>query len=73
MQDRVQQELAAHWPKYAFLGEEMPAREHAKLATGSQQGLWVLDPLDGTSNFAAGVPFFCVSLALLVGGRPEIG
>jgi myo-inositol-1(or 4)-monophosphatase len=73
MQDRVQQELAAHWPQYAFLGEEMPAREHAKLAAAGQQGLWVLDPLDGTSNFAAGVPFFSVSLALLVAGRVEIG
>jgi len=73
MQDRVQQELAAHWPQYAFLGEEMPASEHAKLATASKQGLWVLDPLDGTSNFAAGIPFFSVSLALLIEGRVEIG
>jgi len=73
MQDRVQQELAAHWPQYAFLGEEMPAREHAKLATAGEQGLWVLDPLDGTSNFAAGVPFFSVSLALLIQSRVEIG
>jgi len=73
MQDRVQQELAAHWPQYAFLGEEMPATEHAKLATSQEQGLWVLDPLDGTSNFAAGIPFFSVSLALLIRGQVEIG
>lgn len=73
MQDRMQRELAVHWPQYAFLGEEMPAREHAKLTTAGRHGLWVLDPLDGTSNFAAGVPFFSVSLALLVDDRTEIG
>jgi myo-inositol-1(or 4)-monophosphatase len=73
MQDRMQRELAAHWPEYAFLGEEMAAHEHAALAASTEQGLWVLDPLDGTSNFAAGVPFFSVSLALLVNGRVEIG
>jgi myo-inositol-1(or 4)-monophosphatase len=73
MQDRVQQELAVHWPQYAFLGEEMPAHEHATLARTGREGMWVLDPLDGTSNFAAGLPFFSVSLALLVDGRVEIG
>lgn len=73
MQDRMQRELSAHWPGYAFLGEEMAAHEHAALAASGERGLWVLDPLDGTSNFAAGVPFFSVSLALLMHGRPEIG
>jgi myo-inositol-1(or 4)-monophosphatase len=73
MQDRVQRELAAQWPGFAFLGEEMPAAEHARLTSQNDTGLWVLDPLDGTSNFAAGIPFFSVSLALLIGGRPELG
>jgi myo-inositol-1(or 4)-monophosphatase len=74
MQDRMQKELASHWPEYDFLGEEMPRQEkHDALAVSKGNGLWILDPLDGTSNFAAGVPFFTVSLALLVGGRPEIG
>ena len=73
MQDRVQKELHLHWPQYAFLGEEMSADQQAQLAHAKLEGLWVLDPLDGTSNFAAGVPFFSVSLALLIDGRPEIG
>jgi myo-inositol-1(or 4)-monophosphatase len=74
MQDRVQKELAALWPEYDFLGEEMPGRMKQKVfAASGHQGLWILDPLDGTSNFAAGVPFFSVSLALLIDGRPEIG
>ena len=74
MQDRVQRELASHWPEYDFLGEESPRQEkHEALAASRGKGLWILDPLDGTSNFAAGVPFFSVSLALLIDGRPEIG
>jgi myo-inositol-1(or 4)-monophosphatase len=74
MQDRVQKELATHWPEYDFLGEEMPRHEkHEALVASGGRGLWILDPLDGTSNFAAGVPFFSVSLALLINDRPEIG
>ena len=73
MQDRVEKELATHWPEFIFLGEEMSAQRHAALAEAGDEGLWVLDPLDGTSNFAAGIPFFSVSLALLIGGRVEIG
>ena len=74
MQDRVQQELARHWPEFQFLGEEMSGHMKQEVLTASgRNGLWILDPLDGTSNFAAGVPFFSVSLALLIDGRPEIG
>lgn len=35
--------------------------------------VWVVDPLDGTTNFAHGYPVFSVTLALLVDGRPELG
>ncbi len=35
--------------------------------------MWCVDPLDGTTNYAAGVPFFSVSLALLIQGRPLLG
>jgi myo-inositol-1(or 4)-monophosphatase len=74
MQDRLQHELAGHWPQYALLGEEMTARQQQEqLTCAAGTGLWVLDPLDGTSNFAAGVPFFAVSLALLIDGRVELG
>ena len=73
MQARMQTMLAEHWPQYDFLGEEMPRARQEELISTPGQGLWCLDPLDGTSNFAAGLPFFCVSLALLVQGRPEVG
>ncbi|MCI0347045.1 MAG: hypothetical protein L0221_16655, partial [Chloroflexi bacterium] len=34
---------------------------------------WVVDPLDGTINYANGIPFFCVSIALVEAGRPVVG
>ncbi len=34
---------------------------------------WIVDPLDGTVNYANGLPLFCVSVALVVDGRPSVG
>jgi myo-inositol-1(or 4)-monophosphatase len=34
---------------------------------------WVVDPLDGTVNYANGIPFFCISIALVADGRPVVG
>jgi fructose-1,6-bisphosphatase/inositol monophosphatase family enzyme len=34
---------------------------------------WIIDPLDGTVNYANGIPFFCVSVGLVVDGRPAAG
>lgn len=68
MQHRLQRELHAHWPQFELLGEEMTAQQQADLLARPGAGLWCLDPLDGTSNFAAGIPFFGVSLALIVDG-----
>jgi len=41
--------------------------------TAAAPRLWCVDPLDGTNNFAHGIPLFCVSIALLVDGVPEVG
>ena len=35
--------------------------------------VWIVDPLDGTVNYANGIPFFCVSIGLVDGGRPVVG
>jgi len=73
MQQYIQDRLNAHWPQYPLLGEEMSEAEQRQQLQSADEGLWILDPLDGTSNFAAGLPFFSVSLALLVKGQPVIG
>ena len=71
MQQRVQRELAVRWPDFSLLGEEMTSTEQAAMLASSGRGLWCLDPLDGTSNFAAGIPFFAVSLALIRDGTVQ--
>lgn len=73
MQGRLQRELASRYPAIQLLGEEMTTAEQQALLDRPEAALWCLDPLDGTSNFAAGIPYFAVSLALLVGGRPVLG
>lgn len=72
MQIKTQAFLEQHWPEFAFLGEESPA-EKQNAALQSQKGCWILDPVDGTSNFASGIPFFAVSLALMIEGKIVAG
>jgi len=72
MQDRLEKELKQHWPQYGILGEEMSEPEQlAVIDTG--EGYWCIDPLDGTSNYAAGLPFFAVSIALIVNCQQQLG
>ncbi len=68
----LQSMFRRHWPQFAFLGEEMTSHEHDRLIA-SDTAFWCVDPLDGTSNFASGIPFFSVSVALLQHGRPVLG
>jgi myo-inositol-1(or 4)-monophosphatase len=63
----VRARLQAATPGIGFLGEE----EGQTGATGSGW-LWTLDPIDGTSNFAHGIPLCAASLALLHDGRPVL-
>ncbi|MDG4812453.1 inositol monophosphatase [Hydrogenovibrio sp. 3SP14C1] len=64
--------LQKNWPQFDFLGEESSPEEQA-IALKSTQGCWILDPVDGTSNFASGIPIFSVSLALVVNGQVVAG
>ncbi len=65
---RIAAFLTQQWPEIAFLSEEMEREEQARLLREAE-ALWCLDPLDGTSNFAAGIPLFAVSLALFQRGE----
>lgn len=72
MQQALTERLAQICPGVSLLGEEMTvAQQQALLDSG--QPLWCLDPVDGTSNFAAGLPFFSVSLALIESGEVKAG
>lgn len=59
-------ELKRAFPDHAFLGEEGGQ-------LGKSRYTFVIDPLDGTSNFLRGLPHFCVSIALLDGDEPIHG
>lgn len=72
MQRHTQDFLAQYWPQFAFLGEENTPEEQ-RSALESEQGCWILDPVDGTSNFASGIPVYAVSLALVIGGDVVAG
>jgi myo-inositol-1(or 4)-monophosphatase len=59
--------IAARFPSHAILGEEFGGS-----AVVPEGPCWVFDPIDGTTNFAHGLPIFCSSLALEVDGVAEI-
>ncbi len=59
--------IAARFPEHEVLGEEfVEAGQHDRIP----RFCWVFDPVDGTTNFAHGLPIFCSSLALEIEGRP---
>lgn len=60
-----------HFPQDGFLAEES-GRSHAE-EPGPGGRLWIIDPLDGTINYANGIPFFCVSIGLVEHGQPVVG
>jgi myo-inositol-1(or 4)-monophosphatase len=71
LQNAISACLLKHFPHIPVLGEEMTEKEQqAVLATGN---CWLLDPLDGTSNFSHGIPVYAVSCALLQQGEVVAG
>lgn len=60
------------FPGDAILAEE--SGHHRAVGEPAQSGrTWVIDPLDGTVNYANGIPYYCVSIGLIVAGRPALG
>ena len=55
------------------LGEEMEAEQQEKIWGNGKQELWCIDPIDGTSNFVHGLPYFALSVALIRDGRSVLG
>lgn len=72
-QQSLSQSLQQYWPDIPLLGEEMTPERQESLLSNSDTGLWILDPLDGTANFAAGFPLFSISLGLVKSGRVVLG
>ncbi len=58
--------LGKAYPQHAFLGEESGRSGHA-----GSEFVWIIDPLDGTTNYLHGIPHYAVSIALQYQGRLE--
>jgi myo-inositol-1(or 4)-monophosphatase len=58
-------DLRSWFPDDAFIGEEGGG--------SAADACWVIDPIDGTANFARGLPHWCVSIAFVAAGRTELG
>jgi myo-inositol-1(or 4)-monophosphatase len=60
--------IAERFPEHQILAEELGGA-----AAAPPGPCWVFDPIDGTTNFAHGLPIFCASLALEIGGVAQVG
>jgi myo-inositol-1(or 4)-monophosphatase len=60
--------IGDRFPSHTVLGEEATGP-----ADAAAECRWIIDPVDGTTNFAHGLAFFCVSIALEVRGIIELG
>lgn len=59
--------INAHYPESKIIAEE------TGISGVESEYTWVIDPLDGTNNFASGLPIFAVSIGLYKGGKPVLG
>ncbi len=65
----IVEHLKARFPDDAFLAEEI----YTESNSGASPALWVIDPIDGTNNFAGGRSEWCVSIGFMHRGEPVIG
>lgn len=70
--------IETHFPDHAFLGEEgvepgAAASSQAIADMKDAEYLWIVDPIDGTTNFVHGFPYFCISIALAYKGEIIVG
>ena len=70
--DRWSDETISQWLEDRFPGTGVLSEE-GSTRVPQQEWAWILDPLDGTTNFTYGIPHWTVSLALLHRGRPVMG
>ena len=61
--------IASHFPDHGIVGEEGSQEDESP----APEFLWILDPLDGTTNFLNGLPIYAVSIGVLHRGNPVAG
>lgn len=73
LQKSIEESLRELYPDIPFVGEETPEAERSRILDSGGGRVWCLDPLDGTTNFTSGLPFYGISLALLEDRLPVLG
>ncbi|MFY9556686.1 MAG: inositol monophosphatase family protein [Blastocatellia bacterium] len=63
----IREAISTHYPRHEILAEE------GGLSESNSEYRWIVDPLDGTTNYAHGYPVFCVSIALECRGEVVLG
>lgn len=66
-EELIRGRLKSAFPDHLIVGEEQGADE------GESEHVWYVDPIDGTTNFAHGIPIFCVSMAMYTDNKPMVG
>ncbi|XP_076289742.1 inositol monophosphatase 1-like [Lasioglossum baleicum] len=72
VEDILIKSIAKQFPKHKFIGEETVSLTNS-LPELTDEPTWIIDPIDGTTNFVHSFPFTCVSIALSVNKQLEIG
>lgn len=67
-QAAIVQSLKSQFPEHGFLGEESLNDRSSEAGA-----FWIIDPLDGTTNYVHGFPYYCVSIALCVDRQVVVG
>jgi myo-inositol-1(or 4)-monophosphatase len=66
-EEKIREIISSAYPDHVILGEE------GGESTGNASHRWIVDPLDGTVNYAHGFPFYCVSIGFEVDGVVQVG
>jgi len=61
------------YPEFKLIGEETVSSSESKKVNLTDTPTWVIDPVDGTTNFVHGFPFVCISIGLVVKKEPKLG
>ncbi|CAL7949376.1 unnamed protein product [Xylocopa violacea] len=72
IEDDLRKQLLKLYPQHKFIGEEMNAKSNC-LPILTDEPTWIVDPIDGTTNFVHRCPHVCISVALSINKRMEIG
>lgn len=74
-QDAALEVIRQRHPEHVILAEESPDNlgEEGERQHITDGAVWLIDPVDGTTNFVMGLPMFCVSVGVAVNGEPTVG